>query len=335
MNKLILALVLSVVVLGGGYFLIVQQQGPETAPAAMLNVVISASATPPSGLVIIANEQGFFTEQGLKVTWNKYSSGKASLNAVLQGEADIGATSENPIMHAVMRGEKVRLLSSILSTGHNYVVVGRRDRGITKIADLKGKMIGVTRGTNAEFLLEALLTVNRIALDEVDVVNILPTEIVAAINEGRVDAISSWNPHVLLSQKALKENAVSFYSPELYTATFNLAAMDAFVNANAEIIERVLRALVRAEKFVGANPEQARKLMALHMRLSEDMLSELWDIYNFDVTIDQSLITTMESQAHWAIRKKMTDRVLVPNFLDTLYLDGLNTIAPGAVTVIQ
>jgi NitT/TauT family transport system substrate-binding protein len=57
--------------------------------------------------------------------------------------------------------------------------------------------------------------------------------------------------------------------------------------------------------------------------------------FDFRVKLDQSLLVTLENLARWAVRRKLTGRMEVPNFLDHIYLDGLKSVKPEAVTVIR
>jgi NitT/TauT family transport system substrate-binding protein len=309
---------------------------PQTPPTTRYKVTIAAPATPASGLVYVAHDGGFFAAEGLDVTLQKESSGKAALTTVLENRAMIGATSENPVMHAALRGEKVRLFATIMSTDSNYAIVARKDRAIKTIADLAGKRVGVTRGTNSEFLLEAMLSINNLSPDSIEVVHQPPAAIVDAIVSGEVDAISTWNPHLILAKKQLVDNHTVFYGRELYTATFNLVAMEALVEQQPEIIERVVRAMMRAAESVQSDPTQARNIIASHIKLDRSQFDELWDIFNYQVMLDQSLITTMESQAYWARSKESAaTSTPLPNFFDIVYLDGLMRVDPKLVSIIH
>jgi NitT/TauT family transport system substrate-binding protein len=53
------------------------------------------------------------------------------------------------------------------------------------------------------------------------------------------------------------------------------------------------------------------------------------------VTLPQALIIAMEDEARWRIENKLTDKTTVPNYLNFLYLDGLEAVSPEAVTVIR
>ena len=337
MNNKIIGIVIAIIfMLSLTLLLMSNKQSINTVDSqSRYKVIIATPQTPPPGLVFIAYEKGFFSNEGLDVSLQKHSSGKTSLKAVLEQQANIGVTSENPIMHAVLNKQKIKLISSILSTGKNYVILARKDRAISSIGDLKGKTIGVTSGTNSEFLLDAMLTLHTLDPADIKKVNIKPGEIVNAIVNQKVDAISSWNPHILKARKQLKDNHVLFYGAELYTATFNLAAMTDYIEENPIIIEKLLRALLNAQDFVIQQPQQALNIIAGHVKITKEMLSELWAIYNYKLTLDQSLINTMESQAKWAISKNMTKETNVPNYFNNIYLEGMNKIAPHSVTVIH
>jgi len=64
-------------------------------------------------------------------------------------------------------------------------------------------------------------------------------------------------------------------------------------------------------------------------------LREQWKILNFSITLDQSFLVTLERQAEWAIKNKLTDKTEVPNFLDFIYLKGLDIVKPKAITIIR
>lgn len=141
-------------------------------------------ATPPvSAVVYTALDQGAFARQGLDVVLLPFMSGKAALQAVLSGEADLATTAETPVMHAGLQGEPVVILSTIAATGKSINILARRDLGIETPADLAGKKIAVTRGTNAEFYLELFLAFVRLKLASVVVVDTPPEAMVVSLQD--------------------------------------------------------------------------------------------------------------------------------------------------------
>jgi NitT/TauT family transport system substrate-binding protein len=51
--------------------------------------------------------------------------------------------------------------------------------------------------------------------------------------------------------------------------------------------------------------------------------------------LNQSLLLTLEDQTRWAIKNHLTARPDMPNYLNSLYLDGLKAVKPESVTVIH
>ena len=285
--------------------------------------------------VYIAIEKGYFKKEGLDVTLQEYNTGKEALNAVIKGKTDMSNSAETPIMLAAMRGEKIYVIATLIDTDKDVVIVARKDRGIQRPTDLKGKKIGVSVGTNGEFFMDTFLISHRILRDEVKVVNLNPKEMFDALTEGKVDAVSTWNPHVIRLQKELGAKGITFYGEGIYTETFNISAMQDFVHKNPETIKRVLRSLIRAVEFIRENPDESRRIISNYIKMDEAMTGELWGIYRFRVTLDQSFLITMEDQARWAIKSRLTDKTRVPNYLNFIYTDGLRAVKPEAVTIIR
>ncbi|NIT52457.1 MAG: hypothetical protein GWO41_06890 [candidate division Zixibacteria bacterium] len=64
-------------------------------------------------------------------------------------------------------------------------------------------------------------------------------------------------------------------------------------------------------------------------------MSAIWDDYVFEIFLDQSLLLSWEDIARWAIKNKFTDKTTVPNYLNFIYLDGLEAVKPEAITIIR
>lgn len=330
--SILLLSVLGILALIGGYYWFSQK---PTVP--LEKVIIAAATQPIAGPVYVAFTEGYFRDEGLDVTLQPYTSGKAALNAVLEGKANLSTSAETPIMFAGLRAEKIYLIATIHHADKNTALVARKDKGISRPIDLKGKKIGVTLGTNGEFFMDTFMLVHGIlrSKKEVEVVNLKPEEMFEALVKGEVDAVSTWNPHVIRLQKELGAKGITFYGEGIYTETFNISAARDFVHKNPEAVEKVLRSLVRAVDFIRENPDKARRVISNYIRMDEAMIGELWGIYHFGVTLDQSLLITLEDQARWAIKNKLTDKTEVPNYLNFIYQDGLKAVKPETVTIIR
>ena len=298
-------------------------------------IIIAEGQQPIAGLVYIAFTKGYFEDEGLDVTLQPQTSGKACLNAVIEGKADFGTVAETPIMLAGLREEKTSIIATIHHANENTVVVARKDKGISTPNDLKNKKMGVSVGTNGEFFMDSFLIVHGISRSEIEAVSLKPEEMFYALVNGEVDAVSTWNPHVINLQKELGDNGIIFYGEGIYTETYNLVTMQDFVNNNPETTKKVLRALINAVEFIKESPDESSNIIADYIGMDRAQLTELWDVFSFEVTLDQSLLVTLEDEARWAIKNKLTDKTEVPDYLDYIYLDALEEVKPEAIGIIR
>jgi len=298
-------------------------------------IIVADAQQPVGSLIYIADQNGYFKSEGLDVTFQQHASGKSALNSVLAGKADFATTAETPVIHAVLAGENPNVIATILTTEKTTAVIARKGRGISSTEDLRGKIIGVTTGTNAEFYLDSLLLVHSVDKDAVTIINLKPEEIFDALIQGQVDAASIWNPHLFRLQKELSGDGITFYAQGIYTMTWNIAAMQGFVTKRPAAARKLLRALLKAETFLRKNREASQKIVADYLQLDGSALNELWDTYNFKLTLDKSLLLALEDQTRWAIKNKLTDKTEVPNYLDYIHVDALKAVNPVAVTIIH
>lgn len=334
-KQTVIAIIIAVVVIALGIGIWSLQKQPEKYTGPVEKVTIAIGTGPVQGLLYVAFANGYFKDQGLDALLSPNSSGKAALQAMLEGKADLANPAIIPTMHAVLRGEKIYILAATLSTQENHKVVAKKDKGITQPSDLEGKKIAVTLGTNADFLLDIILKVNSLTRDEVVLVNRKPFQMFDAITGGEVDAVSTWHPYVSKIEAELGDGVVTFSGKGLFRSTFLLVAKQAYVQANPGIPKKVLRALDRAAKFIVQSPEESQEIIAGYSKMNRNLLHELWSIYHFGITLNQALLIDMENRTRWAIRDRLTDKTTVPNYLDYIYMDALEAVNPDALTIIK
>lgn len=307
--------------------------GPAQPPEA----VVIAANTEYVGIcaIVVARQEGYFAEEGIAATILPRNSGKSALDAVLQGQAQLGTVADLPVMFAVMKQIPLSIVATFSRANRDHGIVGRRDRGIGLPASLKGKRIGVTMGTSGHFVLSAFLNRQHLAAAQVTMVNLQPDEFLGALTSGKVDAISGWEPHLNALATQLGGNAAVFYSTDIYEIPYNLAGTRAYVATHTATLQKVLRALIRGTRVCNEAPETARRAMATVMNGKVDDWAALWPGYRFGVGLDQGLVLALEDETRWAIANQLTAGNAMPNYLNTIDLRALDAVAPAAVTVIH
>ena len=177
------------------------------------------------------------------------------------------------------------------------------------------------------------LTLNALSYEAVELVDLKPSEIVEAISEGAIDAAFTWDPYSHDIREALGDNAISWFGGEEFY--FLLLSQEDWIESNPAAAERFIRSLLEAEQYVEDNPEEAKEFVTGRFGYEADYVEYSWPRQEFAVILEQAMLITLEDQARWRIENNLTDNAMVPNYLDFIYWDALETVKPEAVTVIH
>jgi NitT/TauT family transport system substrate-binding protein len=283
--------------------------------------------------VWIAEDKGFFEEYGLNVEIEEFESGKASFNDMLNNGVDISTVAPTPIMFSSFDRTDFSIFATFVSSTEDVKVIARKDSGINQAGDLIGKKIGTPAGTTGQFFLSTFLLFRGIPYSEIEEVDISPTNLPSALNNGEVDAIVIWEPHAYNAKKLLGDNSIQLPSSEIYDETFNFMVMNNYANNNPEVLARFLKAVDKATNFIENNKEESQQIVADRLELDSEVMEVLWDDFDFGIQLEQSLILTLEDEAEWAIENKLTDAEEIPNYLDYIYTGALEEVNPKKVTI--
>lgn len=325
---LLVAAVLAAIVAGAAWW-----RAPE-APA-LEPLSIAVPMTPHAALLHIAAAKGYFREAGLAVKFSTVSHGKAALDQVVQGQADLASAAEVPFVISVLKGEKLSVAATVASTSDEMAVVARRDRGINGPRDLSGKRVGVTLGTSGEYFLWAFLIRHRLAPNAVTWVDMPPLRMAEELAQGRVDALATWEPVKSEAMARLPGQALPFVEGDAYTVTHLVIGRSEFMASRPGAVEKLTRALLKAEELNRRDPHEAQRLVALQLKLAPEQMTPVWKGLAFRVDLRQSQLTTLEDEARWAMARGYADSGPLPNFLRHIHLDALLAEAPERVAVIR
>lgn len=304
-------------------------------PPSPLPIVIARLKTPHSGLVHIAEAKGYFAEEGLNATIKTTPTGYEAITQVLQGEADVASAAETPIARTLAEGKQIKVIATMFSSQWNSGLVVRKDHGITKPADLKGKRIGFIFGTATHYELETFLAFHNIALDSISMVPGKPDEIENAIVSGKVDAASIWTPYLTRIQQKLGNNAETFSPKEFYSEMTNLVVRSDYPTRNRDETDRLLRALHKAESFGKSDPDEAVSIIASTSGFDASALRGHDEPLTHELTLKQSLLLATENQVRWYFRRGMVPKGPFPDVLQAFETEPLRAIKPAGVTITK
>ena len=299
-------------------------------------LTVSYSPFEPTALVWIAEDQGFFGENGLDVTFKKYDTGPAALDAMLGGEANIAVgIGEFPVVGRVLQGQRMSILASIARSELIYTVA-RKDRGIDDVEDLKGKRVGTTLGTIAEYFLRWSLELHGLSANDVTIVDVkAPADWVNAVVDGEIDAICTAEPYASSAATALGSNGVKWSAHGEQLMYGLVVSSDEWLEEDSDVLSRFLESLVQAEEYAAENAIPAQAIVQKSLGLDSGYLEQAWSRNEFQLSLDESLIASMENEARWMMRINLTSEREMPNFADQIHEEGLAATKPEAVHIIR
>ena len=300
------------------------------------SISVAYSPFEPTALIWIAEDRQLFSRNGLAVTFTKYDTGPAALDGVLSGQADIAAgIGEFPIVGKAFKKEQARVLATI-DRSELIKVVARKDRGIQEPADLRGKRVGTTVGTIAEFFLGRFLEINGMSMGDITLVDVrTPDEWVSAVADGTIDAIATAEPYASSAESRLGSNALAWSAHGNQLLFGLVVTTDVWADTNSDLAEKFLESLAQAEEYAVTNPAQAQAIVQERLDLTAASMPAVWSRNQFSLSLDQALLVAMEDEARWMIRNDLTAEKHIPAFLDYIDEDALKEIRPEAIDIIR
>ncbi len=330
-----IALLALICIVGSGIWWAVTPR-PAALPGPPESITVAWSPYESTALFWVAEDRQFFSENGLCVTLRRYDSGAASLDGVVNGEAEIAVgVTEYPLVRKAFENAGVRTIGSI-NKGDFIYLVGRKDRGIENVADLKGKRVGTTVGTIAEFHLVRYLELHGMTRQDITLVDLVtPAEWVNATADGDVDAISTAQPYANAARDRLGPNAV-VWPLQCNQPLFALVlTTDEWLETHPESARRFLASLAGAEAYVAAHPAESRAIVQQRLDLDPGYMETVWQQNRFSLSLDQSLVAAMEDEARWMIANNLTNATAIPDFGENIDTTALEQVRPESVRIFH
>ena len=215
--------------------------------------------------VYIAQEKGFFAQQGLEATVTVLRGGGGVIAALVSGDIDFGFSSTTEVALLKQRGVDTRF---VMATTDNipFSLIARKDLGAKKVTDLKGRSISITGpGSLTHAMLLYVLVRN--GLNPEKDVTIVPigggAEAIGALKTKKIDASMLFEPFVAMA-------VIEGVATEVLDTTTVVKAWPAnspiakksYIDANADTVARLSKAMLQALDYVRANPAGAREVAA-------------------------------------------------------------------------
>lgn len=298
-------------------------------------LTLAVADIPYSAPVLIAEAEGYFAAEGLALQVKHYPVGRMCLERLLAGDAHFATVADTPITLAGFTRRDFGILATTTLSGRENQVVVRTDRSIRQPADLQGKRLGVITGTSGHYFADTFLLFHGVKIDKVTEQPLDPKDPVGALVRGEVDAASLFGTSVTDALNRLGPQGRVLPGPAFFSVTFNIVSRPASQGVSDDDAVKLLRAVQRATVLLQREPERARAIVAKALKVSVEDLAKTWDGFEFRLQLSQSLITTLEAEARWALRRRLVPAGEVPDYLDLVRPEPLKKLDARAVNLIK
>jgi sulfonate transport system substrate-binding protein len=132
---------------------------------------------------------------GYMVTWQEFPGGPQLLEGVKTGAVDFAHSGEAPPIFAQASGAPLLYIGYAPDGPKSEAILVPKDSPIRTVADLKGKTIGLNKGSNVHYLLVRALDKAGLKYADVELVFLPPADGRAALEKGVIDAWVIWEPY--------------------------------------------------------------------------------------------------------------------------------------------
>ena len=209
---------------------------------------------------IILKQKGLlekeFAKDGISITWVQSAGSNKALEFLNAGSIDFGSTAGSAALVAKINGNPIKSIY-VYSRPEWTALVTAKDSKIATVADLKGKRVAVTRGTDPHiFLVRALLDAG---LTEKDITPVLlqHADGKTALIRGDVDAWAGLDP--MMAQAEVEEGAKLFFRKPAANTWGILNVREAFLKDHPDAVRRVLKTYEEARIYAQANYDELKK----------------------------------------------------------------------------
>jgi len=226
--------------------------------------------------LMVAAERGFFKREGLELELVFVRGATTAVQALLANQIHF-IFSIGPQMPAVWEGNDIMLLAQQVGRPTFSLVV---TPDIQKIADLKGKKIGVTFGGSTAAGTKALLELNKINPDkDVEYISLPGNEPkIAAMKQGLISGALLAPPADYLAMKSGMKRLVSLADVFKDTAFTGLAATSKTIRENPQMVKRMVRAIVRSVIHTRDNPEDAIQISIKVLKMDREAAQDAYQM---------------------------------------------------------
>ncbi|MFC1958802.1 ABC transporter substrate-binding protein [Chloroflexota bacterium] len=288
----------------------------------------------------IAQEEGYFAEQGLEVEFTKFAGAAQAVPLLAQGSLDVaGSGPSASLINAIAQNIKLRIVAGRVSTTsdcESVALMVRRDLyesgEVDTVAEIKGSKVAVTSvGSPADFLLTKILESADLTSDDVELIKMSPQVMIAAFENRAIAGALMASPHIQ-KIKALGY-AVTLQSVNNLMPGFQQSFVlfgPSLLDDNPELGKKFMVAYLQGvRQYAQGKTNRNLEIIEKYIGLDEEtLLQTCWDTIYPDGRIKVKDFLAFQD---WAYDYGFVDKkVATEQLIDTRFIDYANQVLGSA-----
>ncbi|MBP5578154.1 MAG: ABC transporter substrate-binding protein [Ruminococcus sp.] len=231
-------------------------------------------------LAFVAQEEGYFKEEGLKVTLTQFSSAAELVNGLESDKLDVAFIGSVPTLTFQSQGHDVSIFGGAMTNGHGYVIKSEfADKDELGVEILKGRNVASVKNSVQDAELQILLKNAHIEIGEgKDKVNIVyfdsQKDAYAALLNSSIDAASVYSPYASLA-KSQGYKVVYYCAHEKALENqpcCRQVAKTSALSSNPNTFTAVERAFIKAYHFTQSDHDKTIKDVKKYIDIDEEFI---------------------------------------------------------------
>ena len=214
---------------------------------------------------------------GIKVEWIPSLGSNKALEFLRGKSVDFGSTAGAAAFIGRANGNPIKAIY-VYSAPEWTALVTSASSGITRIEDLRGKRVAVTRGTDPHIFLLRSLASGGLSEKDIQVVPLQHPDGKVALERGQVDAWAGLDPY--MAQLEIDKGFKLFFRRPDWNSFGVLNVREAFASEHPDITERVLRSYEKARLWCLDHPDEARAILQSAAQLTPAVAQKVWERTN-------------------------------------------------------
>ncbi len=250
-------------------------------------------------------------QEGVAVRWIEFTAGPQMLEGLNVGSIDFACVGETPPIFAQAAGADLVYVASEPPAPKAEKILVQRDSPIQSFKQLKGKKVGLNRGSNVHYLLLKVLEREGLAYSDIRVTYLPPADARAAFESGALDAWVIWDPFAQAAIGQIDARVLVAGHPEVHNYNFYLSTAS-YAKARPDVLKWTIEEVDITDKWTVAHFDEAADILAPQIGLSREITRQALENYAYGV----EYITDAVVQNQQNIADAFSSQKLIPRPLE-------------------